>query len=501
MGLLAAIHLLSLLRIPAAFEDEGWYASRAWGLLHTGWAFGTVDSGVFEHYPHYERFFFWLGSALTAPFLALFGPNLFTIRLVSLLFGMILLAVIYYIGVRLYDQRTGLLAVGLLGTSGVFFQMAHLGRQDVIVAAFGYGAVACYLSATHTGRYWTGFLAGLLATLTLDIHPTGAIFIAAVGLLCLRDYGLRAVQTARCWAVGAGIAVGALYFAGLHLLPDPQAFAALYRLTFGDIRTPPLLSGNPFIWIAVVKDTLIQLEIPLLDGSLRIQKLLGWLIAVATISLLWRRSHADKTVLTLLGGLILTFAMLTQLRHPFYYISLLPAAVLVVAAWIAWIARLPWRGSLRGYSRMFLLWGLVLGAVILGSRTLRWDENPNYESALAEVRQAIPAGSTVMGNQLYWFARPTDRYLSWEQLVFYQRYRPGSSLLDAFESLRPDYLIFDDTLRFYVKPDKSQMDFYIQTFFISEPEMRRFLANHGRLIATFPSATVGPLQIYQLNWK
>ncbi|MDQ2806852.1 MAG: glycosyltransferase family 39 protein, partial [Chloroflexota bacterium] len=195
LGLLTAIHLLSLLRFPAAFEDEGWLANRAWGLLHTGWAFGTVDSGVFENYPHYERFFFWLCSALTAPALALFGPTLLAVRLVSLLFGLVLLVVIYYIAVQLYDHYTGLLAVGLLGLSVPFFQMAHLGRQDITVAAFGYGAVACYLSAARSGRAWQGFLAGLLATLTLDIHPSGAIFIAALGLLCLRDYGLRVVQS------------------------------------------------------------------------------------------------------------------------------------------------------------------------------------------------------------------------------------------------------------------------------------------------------------------
>ncbi len=498
--LLAAIHLLSLVRFPGAFEDEGWYANRAWGLLHSGWAFGTVDSGVFEYYPNYERFFFWLGSALTAPVLALFGPTLFAVRLTSLLFGMILLAVIYYIGMRLYDHHTGLLAVGLLGMSVPFFQMAHFGRQDVIVAAFGYGAIACYLSATRAGRYWTGFLAGLLATLTLDIHPSGAIFIAAVGLLCLRDYGWRAVQTARCWTVGAGIAGGALYFAALHLLPDPRTFAALYRLTFGDFRTPPLQTGNPLIWIVSLWETLGGLGIPL-GGPLRAQSILGILIAVGTLSLLWRRSHADKTVLTLLGGLVLAFALLTQFKQPFYYISLLPAAVLVVAAWAVWMARLPWRGSLLGYSRTVFVGGLVLGSLSIVLPALSLDGNPNYETALVAVRQAIPAGSTVMGNQLYWFAQPAQRYLSWEQLVYYQRYRPGSSLAEAFASLRPDYLIFDPSLSVYVKPNKAQLDSYTQTLYISEAEMTRFLASRGRLVATFPAVASGTLRVYQLNWK
>ena len=70
---LTGLHLWSLLRFPQPFVDEGWYASRAWGLLHSGWAYGSVDEGGFENFPHYERFFFWLGSALTAPAIALRG--------------------------------------------------------------------------------------------------------------------------------------------------------------------------------------------------------------------------------------------------------------------------------------------------------------------------------------------------------------------------------------------------------------------------------------------
>ena len=499
-SLLAGIHLLSLLRLPAAFEDEGWYANRAWGLLHSGWAYGTADSGVFENYPHYERFFFWLGSALTAPFLVLFGPTLFAVRLVSLLAGMILLAVIYYIAVRLYDHYTGLLAVGLLGMSVPFFQMAHYGRQDIIVAAFGYGAVACYLSAAHSGRYWKGFLAGLLATLTLDIHPSGAIFIAAIGLLCLRDYGRRAIRTTRCWTVGAGIVAGTVYFVALHILPDPQVFSTLYKLTFGDFRMPPLQTGDPLIWLTSLKDTLSGLDIPV-GEPLRAQSILGGLIAAATIGVLWRRTDADRTILTLLGGLILAFALLIQFKQLFYYISLLPAAVVISAAWVAWLMRLPWRGSLRGYSRLVLLWGLVFVAVSIVLPALLGDGNPNYETSLAAVRQAIPATSTVMGNQLYWLAQPKQRYLSWEQLIYYQRYRPGSSLAEAFEYLRPDYLIFDGSLSVYVKPDKSQLDLYTQTLYISKPELTRVLAERAQLVATVPAITFGTIQIYQLNWK
>ena len=52
-----AFNLYYLMRTPAAFVDEGWNANRAWGLLQTGRAFGTLDSGMFERYDGYRTLF------------------------------------------------------------------------------------------------------------------------------------------------------------------------------------------------------------------------------------------------------------------------------------------------------------------------------------------------------------------------------------------------------------------------------------------------------------
>src|SRR5437762_1346400 len=72
-----------------------------------------------------------------------------------LLFGLALLAIVYRIGRLLYGPRVGLFAALLLAVSGSFLYSAHMARHDVIVAAFGYGAVALYLSnASGDDRRW-----------------------------------------------------------------------------------------------------------------------------------------------------------------------------------------------------------------------------------------------------------------------------------------------------------------------------------------------------------
>src|SRR3954447_10537537 len=139
-GLLVAVllfHAYTLLRFPSAFVDEGWNAARSWALLHTGRPFGTLDSGVFENYPGYWTYFPLLASAIHAVSLAVLGPSLLAMRLVSFVFGAALLIVVYITGARLGGTRTGLLSVLLLSISIPFLFTSHIARHDIIVAALG----------------------------------------------------------------------------------------------------------------------------------------------------------------------------------------------------------------------------------------------------------------------------------------------------------------------------------------------------------------------------
>src|SRR3954463_4336263 len=63
---MAAVGLWSLLRTPAPFIDEVWFANRAWAFLQTGRNFGTLDQGVWDHFDGYWTYFPWLPSVFVA---------------------------------------------------------------------------------------------------------------------------------------------------------------------------------------------------------------------------------------------------------------------------------------------------------------------------------------------------------------------------------------------------------------------------------------------------
>src|SRR5688572_549233 len=127
-GAVLLFSLLTLLRMPAPYVDEGWNANRSWALLHTGRPFGSMDSGVFERYPGYWTYFPLLASAIHAAGIAVLGPTLLAMRMVSFLFGALLLLAVYVSGKRLYGNVVGTIALAVTALSVPFILASHLGR-------------------------------------------------------------------------------------------------------------------------------------------------------------------------------------------------------------------------------------------------------------------------------------------------------------------------------------------------------------------------------------
>jgi 4-amino-4-deoxy-L-arabinose transferase-like glycosyltransferase len=489
LGGFAIFHLLTLLRAPIPFVDEGWNASRAWGLLHTGQAFGTLDAGVFDKYPTYWAYFPWLGAALQALGLALFGPNLFAIRVVSLVAGVGLLFAIYIIARRLYGRRVGLLALVLVASSNAFMISSHLGRNDILVAAFGFAAVALYV--TDSGHRFSvrSLLCGLAVGLTLDIHFNGIIYGPAVLVLYLLDYGWRAVRVPRFWGFVAGGLGGVLFFLVMHILPNPQTYFTLFALGNGTSRTPPVLVPEWQVWWSALVDTLTPLD-------MRVP-----LILVAVGVLIRRRSAADKKVLALGGVLLLLFLTVIRTKGLFYAILLSPAADLVLAGGLGILLQGWRRPSRLAAVRIALVVGLLLAGLIRVFSPLANNAMVSYQAALDGIRAAVPAGRSVIGSQNYWFALTDQPYYSWEQLIYYRRYAPGSTLAEALRALHPDYFIFDRQVDLFISDQPERLPVFFQQRYLPKTELTTFLAQHGRLVLTMPTEQFGNIEVYHLNWN
>ncbi len=493
LAISAAFHLALLMRTPAPFVDEGWYASRAWGLLHTGYSFGSVDLGVLENYPGYEYYFPYLASVIHAPFLAMAGPTLLAVRLASLTFGILLLVAIYSIARSLYGRGVGLLSVLVISAIHSFLLAAHLGRHDVVVAAMGFGAIALFYLANKERFGWLTLLAGLLAALSVDVHPNGLLYVIVLGLLCLIEQGRRFYRSGRLWALIAGSAIGLAFYVTIHILPvpGPKAYFEMNKIIIAGSRSPPALSLDLAGWVRSIWETL-----GLMTG------MLGAPVALLTAGglalMLTRRGDSDRKALITLGILFFAASGLLQAKAPHYAILVTPFCAILVSVLLVWAMQVRWKERAAALALRSVLAALLITSLVQEVNSARQDPIPDYDTALQHIRTFVPPDAVIIGPQTYWFARPESRYLSWDQIYYYRRHSPGASIEEAMSALQPDVFITDGWVEIFLTDDAALLSQPDGTY-LSLSEMRAYLDRNATLLDKLETATFGTIRIYRIK--
>jgi 4-amino-4-deoxy-L-arabinose transferase-like glycosyltransferase len=498
--ILISFHLFTLFRTPAPHVDEAWNASRTWGFIKTGLNFGPLDSGVFDRFDGYWTFFPTLVTWIYSLAVRVLGPTLLSVRITSLSFGLILLVAVYAIADHLYGRMVGLLSVLLVALSNAFLFSSHLGRQDIIVAAIAYCAFALYIADDSLGYSRRSILSGLAASLAFEVHPPiGMIVVPALGLLYILDFGFSFIRLKRFWGFVSGAMVGFAFYAILHVIPYPHTYTAIANI-LTPWRTPPILTLDPSLWLQSVEDLILLI--------IQFEGLWIPLLLIAFIALLIRRSVSDNRLLKLFIVVFTMLFLLIRYKLSFYAIVITPlagvlVAVLLITVWsyitsnVLRVSRL--RHVVIITSTIFILCYLVVAVAFDLSPALANPMN-DYEATVDRIQQVVPAGSSVMGPQTYWFGLVGQPYISWEQLVFYQRYTPGTTLDEAFTQFHPQFFIVDKHLESFIADDVSDLSEHHQFLYLPEKEFQRFLSTRGKLITTIDTETLGSVRIYRINW-
>jgi 4-amino-4-deoxy-L-arabinose transferase-like glycosyltransferase len=491
LAAMMALHVWSLLRFPAPFVDEAWLVSRAGAFVQTGRAFGPLDAGIadrFEGYWTYNQWFITLVHSLS---IRLYGtPDLLPVRIVSLVFGLILLAAIYAIADRLGGQRLGWLSVFLVGLSVPFLYSAHLARYDIVTAAFGFWAVALYFNRRNS--FWPGLLSGACVGLAFETHTYGLLYAPVILVLYFWDYGWAMFRQRHFWGLVVGGMLGLLFYAALHILPYAQTFQVISQLAYAGTRTPPLFTFS--VW--VVLGAIVGEARMIASFYHVLTVILLWAVA----SLLRKHSKRDQVLLVLASVLVLMHALAVRSKLPFYAILVTPATDLLVAAVLLDFIQQPWQGRWADYVSRTLVWGLAIGAIAISWSVVGQDAWPAYQAAQSRINQSIRPGDSIMSTQVYWFGLRDHVYYSWELLYIYPRYAPGSTLEDSFREFHPDVFIIDKHMNNSIADLGPQDEAYQKHWLLPRAELEDFLGRHAQLVDAFDHDYYGPIRVYRINW-
>lgn len=368
---------LSDLRRESLWNDEAW---TAWAV-RSPYVRDTLERVQADVHP---PLYFMLIDGWTQ----VMGESVFALRVPSALLGLLGLAATYAVGAALFDRPTGLIAVVLMGTAGLYVYYTREARMYTVLLSLSALSMLCYLRWRRRFTLWRGLAYALSMAALLYTHYAGALLIGThllhgviVGLADLRR--------------GKSLHGFRQYI--LMLLPYALAlvlFAPWLPTFLSQMRANP--NGPLAIPVPTDWATVAGLVLILVGGNWWVY--LAPFVLGSGIVVLWKKWRA---ALLLILWLLITpvallalnawFAPVYQVR---YAIGMLPAGALLIAVGLRWLGRWERTPSTPSTPRNTLLNNrvlqsaavlVVLGYLAIGQLNIiseLWPEKPPWEPTI-----------------------------------------------------------------------------------------------------------------------
>jgi len=271
-------------------------------------------------------------------------------RLVSLLFGLVTLGVVFLLMYHSSGMEGGVLAAGILASSWGFFRVWHWIIVDIALVGGVTVAMYAYIRLTRTDRVRYAVLLGL--GIGMSFLAKGLVGPAIIAAALLADM-IRQRGFTPLWGLQT------LLIVACALLPIIPWFVTLYQR-----------GGWPFLREVVVVNSVMRFtgapegaalghqQGPLFywDGMLR--HMLPWsLLLVPAVVMSLRRYREDPFLGWIIGPLVLLSLAATKRGQ--YLVPLFPAAACLIATWLMSAPRQKWETWMLG-----ITWGMaVLGSL------------------------------------------------------------------------------------------------------------------------------------------
>jgi len=470
---------------PAVNGDEGREMNAFWVASGLDPSARNLDP-VFQHDPLYKGGLQGLSAAIS---FRLSGFGLLQGRIVSLLWGGLLLWFTFLCGRRLYGPTAGGIGVLFLAASQPFLVSSHIVRPDIVVAALVMAALYCALRGLQDGARVWHLVAGLLLGLSFDVHPNTIAFIPMVGLCYVLRLGRRVLASSESWLFAGGLLIGALYYVGARVLPDPRHYLEAFAYWVGIDKRPPVLAtrGAPALqaelwrWHQYFVHRLAELA----------------LLAIGVLAAIWRLAQGREIPVSrrldpLLVGLVaafVVFVLLVNSKTEFYMILFFPVLVLLLAAAIAEVgSQLVPGGRLVGAALLVILAVSAMGFednfrdVVEAASDFR---ERDYSVLSSQLQAQIPAGSKVVAPPVYWIglAQP-PYYLDYVDFYVWERVRRERSMSwpEFLREIDPDYVVLDPKAKYDVTR--------------STP---RFMEDNAELVTQIKHVNYGLVQVWKIR--
>jgi len=168
-------NLIFLTSFPFIHSDEAWLAGLSRTIINEG-SFDVTEPffDLYPRSPHAIRIIF---HSIQIIFLKIFGYEIFTFRLISLIFATISLLFLYKIALTFTNsQKLSFLITILFAIDIQYIYTSHMARQEIILITIFLISLYYFLSKVINDKnYLSDFLLGILIIISIGIHPNSFI--------------------------------------------------------------------------------------------------------------------------------------------------------------------------------------------------------------------------------------------------------------------------------------------------------------------------------------
>ncbi len=424
LAVYGAVNLLFLTQFPMMHSDESWLSGLSRAMLEGGLTQTEPFFDLLKAYPNTMSVIF---NAIQMAFIGAFGYGLFSVRLISLIFGVLTLVSFYRL-IRLLSgsEKKAVAASVIVSLDVQFITASHLARQDIIIA---FGVVLVVYWMFRHAQAWTrrhDIVTGCLAGLMLGVHPNGVMVAACAGALYVYFISVRQLKAKNLLRYVLLVAGFAGIYIGTSYLMD-HSFLRHYLSYGSTLGTGASLSEKlgalPYYFEKLYFGVSGTYYIP----PMRIQLLIfaGAFIASVVYGFFRREMFRFAVpVAAVLGAAVL----IGRYSQP-AIIVVFPVCYLMV---FALIDRLPIKATAAA--------GIVLGAALLTQSALAIipGRNSDYDEYLGRIEATVPAGSKTLANLNTEYAFNNGMLLDYRNLA----YLDGLSFEDYIQSRQIHYIIY-----------------------------------------------------------
>ncbi len=464
------LSLFILDKFPFMHSDESWLSGLTRAMTTGGLDATELFFDLWPRYPHAIKTLFHL---MQMTFIAVFGYNLFAVRLLSLVFGTAALYLVYRIAQLLSGSKVkSLILTVILSLDVQFLYASHFARQDIIIA-FGILAVIYYiLRHAEVWNWKRDIVVGMMTGLCVGIHPNSLIVALVAGSLYLY-YVARRQMKLRNLLILVGVVAGcAAVFVGLSLSFDNEFF--IHYATVGEALGAGMSFGEkiaafPMYYVKLFLQVSGTYYTPPIQPQL-----IGFALAVLGAVVY---AFKDHTVLRLLLPLIAVnagFILIGRYSQP-GVILIFPLGYLLIFALL---------------DKLLKRWG-QLPAVLLGAAVVAisaWSVVPylnnDYSDYLSDIRASVPSDAKVLANLNAEYAFDAGQLLDYRNLEYLEQ--SGLTFEEYINSRGIEYIIYPEEMD-YIYQHRPVWNIMYGNLYPYYEDMQQFLAERCTPVVSFTS--------------